>query len=61
MCAGYTRFMTSESRFLPCEYGFLRGERDVRVCGVAPFAIDFRACMPTQRAMQTAHSRESSA
>lgn len=23
--AGYTRIVTVESRFLPCEYGFLRG------------------------------------
>ena len=46
MCAGYTRFMTSESRFLPCEYGFLRGKSDVHACGVAPFAVDFRACLP---------------
>lgn len=59
--AGYTGFMTSESRFLPCESGFLRGKSDVGVDGVAPFAVDFRACLPRRCAMPGAISRESSA
>jgi phytanoyl-CoA hydroxylase len=52
MRAGYTRFVTSESPFLPCEYGFLRAWNSLHACGVAPFAPVYRARLPSQSAVQ---------